>query len=63
MKIKNEYAILADCIERGIELGYNRAHKHNDTPDSGEIRNQIYDAVIMEIAEYFTFEEQYEANL
>jgi hypothetical protein len=27
------YKLLMQCIETGIELGWRRAHKHNDTPD------------------------------
>jgi len=60
MKIKSEYTILSECIERGIEMGFNRAHKHNDNPGDHEIKTQVYDAVTSEIAEYFTFEENYE---
>lgn len=59
MRIKSEYTILSECIERGIELGFNRAHKHNDNPGSQEIKTQIYHAVTSEITDYFAFEEDY----
>ena len=58
MKIRSEYAILSECIERGVELGFNRAHKHDDAPGSDVIKNAIYDAVTSEISEYFTFDNE-----
>jgi hypothetical protein len=57
MKIRSEYAILSECIDRGINLGWNRAHKHVEDPSEEVIKNAIYDAVTSEITEYFSFEE------
>lgn len=58
MKIRSEYTILAECIERGIELGYNRAYKYADNPSPTTFKNAIYDAVTTEISEYFTFDNE-----
>lgn len=53
----NEYRILADCVDNGITSGYARAHKYSETPEENEIKKQIYEAVMLEICEYFTFED------
>ena len=60
MKIKSEYTILSECIERGIDYGYARAYKHVDDPSELEIKKEIYNAITNEICEYFSFEENYE---
>ena len=57
MKVK-EYTVLVDCIERGIEYGMNRAFKHSETPTRAYIGEQIADAVLLEISEYFTFDNE-----
>ena len=56
MKAK-EYNLIAQCVETGVMLGWNRAHKHTDTPDPDTIRNAIEQAVLNEICEWFDFEE------
>lgn len=55
MKI-NTYKVLSDAIERGIDSGYIRAHKHTDTPSERQIKNEIYQYVMNEICEYFNFD-------
>ena len=56
MKAK-EYNLIAQCVETGVMLGWNRAHKHTDTPDPDTIRSAIEQAVLNEICEWFDFEE------
>jgi len=58
----NEYAVLADAIERGIEYGWHRAHKHSDEPSPIEIRMAIYDAVMLEVCDMFNFEGETECQ-
>jgi hypothetical protein len=53
----NTYKILQDCIENGIRCGWNRAHKHTDTPEENVVFDRIEDAIMLEINEYFVFEE------
>ncbi len=56
MKAK-EYNLIAHCVETGVMLGWNRAHKHTGTPDPEAIRDAIEQAVLNEICEWFNFEE------
>jgi hypothetical protein len=56
MKAK-EYNLITQCVETGVMLGWNRAHKHDATPDPEAIRDAIELAVLNEICEWFDFEE------
>jgi Tfp pilus assembly ATPase PilU len=38
MKAK-EYNLITQCVETGVMLGWNRAHKHDATPEDEAIRN------------------------
>ena len=58
MKAK-EYTLLARCVEEGIAGGYAKAHKHEDDPTAENIRAKIYDYVMLEICEYFKFEDDF----
>ena len=52
------YKLLMQCVETGIEIGWRRAHKHNDTPDEDTIKSAIDNAIANEICEWFDFEEK-----
>ena len=52
----NEYNVLERCVSEGVERGLTRAYKHTDTPDKWVIQNNIYQAVLQEITEYFDFD-------
>ena len=56
MKAK-EYNLIAQCVETGVMLGWNRAHKYDEIPDPEAIRNAIEQAVLNEICEWFDFDE------
>jgi hypothetical protein len=57
MKAKT-YQLIQECVENGVQLGFNRAHKHTDTPSDEELQNKIIDSVMLEICEWFTFDEE-----
>ena len=61
MKAK-EYNLIAQCVETGVMLGWNRARKHTDDPDPQHIREQIERAVLNEICEWFDFEDVKDDN-
>lgn len=50
------YALLSECVTRGIDRGIARAHKHTETPSAEHLREQIENAVLAEICEWFEFE-------
>jgi hypothetical protein len=47
--------VMLDCIEKGIEQGWSRAHKNTDTPKEQEIKHQIAHYIEISVTEYFTF--------
>ena len=57
MKAKTR-VILEMAIEEGVRRGYSRAHKHVENPTEGAIIEHIEDAVMAQIYEYFTFDEE-----
>jgi hypothetical protein len=49
------WKLAADAVEAGIAYGWQRAHKHTDTPDPETIRAEIERAVMHELTERFQF--------
>lgn len=58
MKVR-EYLLLQRCVEMGVSLGYNRAFKYADEPSEDIIKENIVDAVMNEISNWFIFEESF----
>ncbi len=52
-----DYRLLVRCVEEGVQYGYNRAHKHTDSPSEDLLKTNIEDAVLAEIGEWFDFDE------
>lgn len=50
--------ILINAVESGVALGYRRAFKHTDSPKEDQILQSIVAAVMTEIYENFTFEDE-----
>lgn len=59
MKVR-EYELLNDCVQRGVQMGWTRAHKHTDSPTPDHIQMAILDAVMLSVAEYFIFDGEQE---
>jgi hypothetical protein len=57
--VAKEYNVMQMAVSTGVEYGYNRAHKHNDSPSDDEIKEAICKAVMDDICEWFVFEELY----
>lgn len=52
------YAVLSRAVEEGVRYGWDRSHKHTDTPTPTDIQDQITNAVMNAVCEYFKFGEQ-----
>jgi hypothetical protein len=55
--VVDTYTLLHDSVALGIVQGWNRAHKHTDTPDADTVQAAIETAVMDRITEYFSFPE------
>jgi len=51
------YEVIARAVEEGIQMGWNRAHKHTNTPDSDHVMESIYNEVMNSVCEMFDFDE------
>jgi hypothetical protein len=54
MKVKY-HVIIARCIDDGITMGWQRAHKHTDTPDVTAIHEAIASAINLLLDDVFDF--------
>jgi hypothetical protein len=50
------YKLLDECVDIGIIIGNNRAHKHENNPSMDTINHCIHTAVMQEICEWFNFD-------
>jgi hypothetical protein len=57
MKVKTR-VIIEQAIEEGVRRGWHRAHKHVENPTEGAIIEHIEEAVMSQIYEYFSFEDE-----
>jgi hypothetical protein len=56
MKIKM-YNLISECVERGVNFGYNRAHKHVDNPDKISMVDNIHREIMNQLCDYIVFDE------
>ena len=47
------WPLLTEAVEAGVQRGWNRAHKHTDTPEEARILDEIHTAVMAELCERF----------
>jgi pyruvate-formate lyase len=52
----NIYNLLKECVENGIIGGWNKAHKHTNTPNKEQVKEQILNYIMLEISEKFKFD-------
>ncbi len=53
----NVYSVLEDCIEIGIDGGFNKAHKHTDNPTEQQLKEEILRYIMLQISEKFVFDD------
>lgn len=59
MKIKM-YNLVSECIERGVEMGYNHSFKHIDNPDKISMVHNIHREIMNQLCEYIDFDDGYD---
>ena len=57
MKVR-AYEVLRRAVEEGVAYGWQRAHKHTDSPSGDAVQDQIVTAVLSEVSEVFTFDDE-----
>lgn len=53
--IAKTYSIIERAVEEGVQYGWNRAHKYEDTPDPETIREHVTREVMNAISEVMHF--------
>lgn len=57
MKIRMQ-AIIERAVEEGIESGWNRAHKHSESPSVVQLKEEIYTAIMNKFDEVVSFTDE-----
>jgi hypothetical protein len=57
MKVK-VYKLIQEIVESGTESGYNRAHKHTDSPSDATIKQCIEEYIMNGFDEAFEFDQE-----
>jgi hypothetical protein len=53
----NYYKIFREAIEIGVGFGYRRAYKHTDEPSEEILKDEIIEAIMIEIHEWVDFDD------
>lgn len=56
MKVRT-HLVLSECIERGAARGWRMAHKHIENPTEEAVLEKIENAIMGEIYEWFSFDD------
>ena len=52
----NAWAAVTEAVGLGVSSGIRRAYKHTDNPTTEAIENEVYEAVLGELCEWFVFD-------
>jgi hypothetical protein len=50
------YHLVSEAVENGVVLGWNRAHKHTDTPSAEAVHDAMARSVMERLAEIVDWE-------
>lgn len=50
------YEVFRRAVEEGVDYGWMRAHKHEDTPGAETVKDQIVQAIMNDVCEVFAFD-------
>jgi len=53
------YRLVSNAVDCGVEAGWNRAHKHTDTPTPEAIKCEIESAIMNELSDVFIWPDPY----
>lgn len=51
------YDIVQRAVEEGVAYGYHRAHKHSDSPNENQMKQEVEQAVMFALSEIIDFED------
>jgi len=51
------YRLVEMAVQEGVDYGYGRAFKYSDKPSDSAIKEEILQAVMTQICEWFDFDE------
>lgn len=54
----NEYKVLEEAVDEGVNWGFVKAYKHNQSPSEEQVREAVKAAVMASVGEWFTFDHQ-----
>jgi hypothetical protein len=54
--LTNTYVVFSRAVEEGVRYGWNRAHKHTSTPDAESVKEEIEQAIMNSVCEFFSFD-------
>lgn len=52
------YNIISNAIENGIELGWNRAHKHVEAPSKDHLLDEIHRNIMNNLCDIIKFDDE-----
>jgi hypothetical protein len=54
----NEYKVLEEAVDEGVNWGFVKAYKHNQSPSEEEVREAVKAAVMTSVCEWFRIDHE-----
>lgn len=52
------YRIISDAVDVGICSGWNRAHKHTETPSQQHVIDELHKSIMNQLCEILKFDDE-----